>query len=1106
MKKEREKGRNGSIARLALTAALAAAFALTFVCFAWAAPDDSGNTFFYSHETDGGSVTLECTKLGNDPDKLRVSITDGEGDIVIPGTIEGESGTVYTVSVLGFGQEPDETGDLRTVNYAVPKPVAEKISSITVPDGLREITGNLFSWEEFRSSGLNEDYIDVNYQNKGYNIHDILNTDALTGNIPAYISENYEDGAFYAGSCLVRVDPSYSGDFEVKDGTVCVLAAAFAGCESIDDVTLPDSVEYIGAYAFTNSSVSSVNIPAGFDIRNAQFTSATGGGGYVIEAMTFWGCEDLVSVNIQAKKIYSIGPFAFWNCSSLEEIDLSKVSRIYAGAFARAFAKGYEADLSGILSLDWAAFANAGLSAVDFSGSEIDALPPHCFLYCDDLGSISWGPKLIRLREEVFMGCGSLTGDVLGQEDCALEYIGVRSFAATGMTEVTIPETVRSVSPGAFGHNPQLLTLNLNSPKLSVSGYLFTVLSDNYSLPERGVYTEPTYMDPKDMGQVVMYSNGQATIPERNGQTMIETLNINSMPGSGNYSDYFRQQPYLETVNVNCEWTQIQNGAFHGCKALKEINFKYPEKIEKVGRYAFADCGFEEATIYGHVSYDGYAYLECLELKSVTLEGDMESLPDNYMFTSCRAIESFEATGALENIPSGFFMDTSLSEFKLAKPETLKSVGSNAFLRCKLEEVTLYPGVSYGLNAYSGNEALKSVVAEGDFDTLPYGIMWQCPNIESFEATGALKGFSNYCFADTKLSSIVLADPDSLETVGDGAFKGCDLEEAVIMKDVTYGNYVFGFNEKLEKAVVEDGVELIPAYCFEGCTALRQIAIPDSVKTVGWASFKNAGDDLTVYLPRGLELIEDEAFGKQGDGEQRFRIVLTGDPEIETYHVCGYYTKKSTYALDGFAVYRLYTEGGPNLSAYKNGANWFPGDVRPLPSVITFEAPDQEVTAGEAPDPSFVKITVDGTELGEGDFTIDFDTSDLTPGERTVDVLLGDYEAEEYLVASELSAAFGGREASGTVYGFIPAEDLVMTVNVLKKDEPQPGEPLLGDVNLDGLVDSRDLTALARHVSGIALITDEQALLNADVNADSAVTAGDLTKLARYVAGIIDTL
>ena len=296
---------------------------------------------------------------------------------------------------------------------------------------------------------------------------------------------------------------------------------------------------------------------------------------------------------------------------------------------------------------------------------------------------------------------------------------------------------------------------------------------------------------------------------------------------------------------------------------------------------------------------------------------------------------------------------------------------------------------------------------------------------------------------------IVLADPDSLETVGDGAFKGCDLEEAVIMKDVQYGSYVFGFNEKLGKAVVEDGVELIPAYCFEGCTALKQIAIPDSVKTVGWASFKNAGDDLTVYLPRGLELIEDEAFGKQGDGEQRFRIVLTGDPEIETYHVCGYYTKKSTYALDGFAVYRLYTEGGPNLSAYKNGANWFPGDVRPLPSVITFEAPDQEVTAGEAPDPSLVKITVDGTELGEGDCTIDFDTSDLTPGERTVDVLLGDYEAEEYLVASELSAAFGGREVSGTVYGFIPAEDLVMTVNVLKKDEPQPGEPLLavGDGN-----------------------------------------------------------
>ena len=61
---------------------------------------------------------------------------------------------------------------------------------------------------------------------------------------------------------------------------------------------------------------------------------------------------------------------------------------------------------------------------------------------------------------------------------------------------------------------------------------------------------------------------------------------------------------------------------------------------------------------------------------------------------------------------------------------------------------------------------------------------------------------------------------------------------------------------------------------------------------------------------------------------------------------------------------------------------------------------------------------------------------------------------------------------------------------------------LKGDVNLDGSVDAKDLTALARHVAKIQYITDPVALDNADVNSDGEVTAEDITKLARHVAKI----
>ena len=61
---------------------------------------------------------------------------------------------------------------------------------------------------------------------------------------------------------------------------------------------------------------------------------------------------------------------------------------------------------------------------------------------------------------------------------------------------------------------------------------------------------------------------------------------------------------------------------------------------------------------------------------------------------------------------------------------------------------------------------------------------------------------------------------------------------------------------------------------------------------------------------------------------------------------------------------------------------------------------------------------------------------------------------------------------------------------------------LLGAVDLDGDVDSDDLTALARHVAKIEFLTKAQALRNAEVTGDGDVDSDDLTRLARHVAKI----
>lgn len=67
----------------------------------------------------------------------------------------------------------------------------------------------------------------------------------------------------------------------------------------------------------------------------------------------------------------------------------------------------------------------------------------------------------------------------------------------------------------------------------------------------------------------------------------------------------------------------------------------------------------------------------------------------------------------------------------------------------------------------------------------------------------------------------------------------------------------------------------------------------------------------------------------------------------------------------------------------------------------------------------------------------------------------------------------------------------------------KPVTGLKGDVNLDDMVTSADLTALARHIGRLDTLTDATAIGNADTTGDGLVTSADLTKLARYIGRLI---
>ena len=116
---------------------------------------------------------------------------------------------------------------------------------------------------------------------------------------------------------------------------------AFAYCESIDYIHLPNTLSRIDAYAFQKCGIKEIVIPGSINymgtgvfawcekLQKATFEQ----GVKSIETMTFHLCVALNEIYIP-DSVYKIGEYAFWKCTSLTSITIPEsVTTISKGAF-----------------------------------------------------------------------------------------------------------------------------------------------------------------------------------------------------------------------------------------------------------------------------------------------------------------------------------------------------------------------------------------------------------------------------------------------------------------------------------------------------------------------------------------------------------------------------------------------------------------------------------------------------------------------------------------------------------------------------------------------------------------------------------------------------
>ncbi len=165
-----------------------------------------------------------------------------------------------------------------------------------------------------------------------------LSASALSSDIMwTQISESTAQITFYTGMEKNVVIPTKIEGFTVTE----ISGSAFYGA-TIESITLPSKLEYIGDWAFNSSSLKSIKIPntvkeigeKAFEGCTALESVTIGNGLTEISEKAFYGCTSLKTLKI-GNKVRDIDKEAFRMCSSLKTLTLpDSVKKVEEHAFA----------------------------------------------------------------------------------------------------------------------------------------------------------------------------------------------------------------------------------------------------------------------------------------------------------------------------------------------------------------------------------------------------------------------------------------------------------------------------------------------------------------------------------------------------------------------------------------------------------------------------------------------------------------------------------------------------------------------------------------------------------------------------------------------------
>ena len=431
----------------------------------------------------------------------------------------------------------------------------------------------------------------------------------------------------------------------------------------------------------------------------------------------------------------------------------------------------------------------------------------------DGIRKVYVSAGITNLPDFAFYGCSALE-TVSFAEGSQLTTIGGSALrGCSALTEVTLPRHVQTIYGNAFRNCSNLTSVYLPDSVSYLAASTFrgcgqVVLSVGYNSYAKDFAARNGIRYVERQPEIIASGSCGADASWElysDGVLHIKGSGALSNPKVSSATAWYAYRHMIRVVHVDAGITSLPDFAFFGCSALETVSFAEGSQLTTIG---------------------GSAFNGCTSLKELTLPQGVKTIYGN-AFRGCSNLVSVYLPDTVSYITGGAFRGCGQVVLSVAYNSYAKQYAIRNGIAYVERERAVTASGSCGADAtwelYS--DGALSIRGTGSLTNPAYAgaVAWSAyrESIRTVEVASGITNLPDFAFYGcSALETVSFAEGSRLTTIGGSAFNGCT---------------------SLKELTLPQGVKTIYGNAFRGCSNLVSVYLPDTVSYITGGAFRDCG-------------------------------------------------------------------------------------------------------------------------------------------------------------------------------------------------------------------------------------------------------------------------